>query len=141
MLEPLLLLHAGATLYMTGLIWFVQVVHYPLMAGVGPDRFAAYEAAHTRRTTWVVAPVMLLEAVTAGLVVIAAPPSVPAAQAWLGVVLLVGIWSSTAFLQVPQHRRLAVGFDHAAHARLVSGNRIRVGLWSARSLLVLTWLA
>ena len=33
----LLLLHAAATLFMTGLIWFVQVVHYPLFARVGED--------------------------------------------------------------------------------------------------------
>ena len=54
----LLLIHAGATLYMTGLIWFVQVVHYPLMARVGEDGFAEYEKHHQRLTTWVVAPPM-----------------------------------------------------------------------------------
>ncbi|MFM7291924.1 MAG: hypothetical protein ACKO6B_11945 [Planctomycetia bacterium] len=29
----LVLLHFAATAFMTGLIWYVQVVHYPLMAG------------------------------------------------------------------------------------------------------------
>ena len=29
------LLHLGATLALVGLIWTVQVVHYPLFAGVG----------------------------------------------------------------------------------------------------------
>lgn len=28
----LLVAHVVATLFMTGLIWFVQVVHYPLLA-------------------------------------------------------------------------------------------------------------
>lgn len=28
----LLFAHAAATLYMTGVIWFVQIVHYPLAA-------------------------------------------------------------------------------------------------------------
>lgn len=31
----LLLVHAAVTLYMTGVIWFVQVVHYPLFSCVG----------------------------------------------------------------------------------------------------------
>ncbi len=31
----LLILHAGATLYMAGVIWFVQIVHYPLFSRVG----------------------------------------------------------------------------------------------------------
>ncbi len=30
--------HWGATLYMVGLIWFIQVVHYPLLAYVGSAR-------------------------------------------------------------------------------------------------------
>ena len=48
--------HAAATLYMTGLIWFVQVVHYPLMGLTGKAEFSAYEQRHTLLTTWVVAP-------------------------------------------------------------------------------------
>lgn len=31
----LLLVHAAATWAMVGLVWFVQVVHYPLFAQVG----------------------------------------------------------------------------------------------------------
>lgn len=46
MIAALLITHAAATLWMTGLIWFVQVVHYPLFALVGSTGFAAYESAH-----------------------------------------------------------------------------------------------
>ena len=41
-----LLVHVVATLVMTGLIWFVQIVHYPLMAKVGRADFAEYERLH-----------------------------------------------------------------------------------------------
>ncbi|MCK6525129.1 hypothetical protein L6R49_27300, partial [Myxococcota bacterium] len=34
----LLLIHAAATWFMVGLIWFVQIVHYPLFSAVGPPR-------------------------------------------------------------------------------------------------------
>ena len=57
--------HAFATVAMTGLIWFVQVVHYPLFARVGEEGFHAYEAAHARATSRVVAPLMLGEVGTA----------------------------------------------------------------------------
>ena len=57
----LLLLHAAATLYMTGLIWFVQLVHYPLMARVGPQHYSTYQHLHERKTTWAVAPAMFIE--------------------------------------------------------------------------------
>ena len=39
------IVHVLATWFMTGVIWFVQVVHYPLMARVGAEGFAAYERA------------------------------------------------------------------------------------------------
>ena len=60
-----LLLQVAATLALVGLIWFVQVVHYPLFAKVGSSSFADYEQSHQRRTTLVVAPLMLVEAATA----------------------------------------------------------------------------
>ena len=34
----LLPVHIAVTWYMTGVIWFVQLVHYPLMDGVGRER-------------------------------------------------------------------------------------------------------
>ena len=58
------LLHLAVTLFVVGVIWFVQVVHYPLMASVGRAESAAYVQAHTRRTAWVVGPPMLVELAT-----------------------------------------------------------------------------
>lgn len=139
-MDPLLAGHALATWFMTGVIVFVQVVHYPLMARVGRDRFREYEADHTRRTTWIVAPPMLIEAATALALVTVARDRVPELQAWFGLTLVLVIWISTAALQVPQHRRLESGFDAVAHRRLVSSNWIRVAAWSARSALVAGWL-
>ena len=73
-----LLLNAAATFWMVGLIWFVQVVHYPLFSKVGAEGFAAYEASHASRTTWVVAPPMLIEVVTSVLLIWFRPPGVQA---------------------------------------------------------------
>ena len=57
-MKAVLLAHFAATLFMTGVIWFVQVVHYPLFDRVQGDRFSVYAASHGRLTTWVVAPPM-----------------------------------------------------------------------------------
>ncbi len=103
--------------------------------------FAAYEAAHTRMTTWVVAPPMLFEAVAALALVWDRPQAVGAGLAWLGVGFLVVFWLSTALVQVPQHAVLAVGFDHAAHRTLVLSNWIRTIAWSLPGLLVVGMLA
>ena len=58
------LAHLVSTLVMVGVIWTVQVVHYPLFAGVGADGWSAYEAAHQSRITLVVGPLMVAELVT-----------------------------------------------------------------------------
>jgi hypothetical protein len=136
----LLLAQAGATLAMTGLIWFVQVVHYPLLGRVGPAGYTAYQREHQRRTTLVVAPIMLLEAATAALLLWQCPGGIHSALPWLGVALLLIIWLSTAFLQVPAHRRLESGFDAAAHRRLVVTNWLRTTAWTARGGLVLVMM-
>ena len=61
MFALLLMLHLVSTLAMVGLIWFVQVVHYPLFDQVGRDGFRQYEQSHQRLTTLVVAPLMLTD--------------------------------------------------------------------------------
>ena len=122
------LAHAAATLFMTGVIWFVQVVHYPLFGRVGAAEFAAYEREHARRTGWVVGPAMLIELALA--LALAARGGV---LAWTGLALLAVIWISTAFVQVPLHRRLERGADPAAQRRLVGTNWIRTTAWTARA--------
>ena len=136
-----LLTQAAVTLPLVGLIWTVQVVHYPLFAGVGADGFAAYERAHAARITWVVAPLMLAELAVSGWLLWRVPAGVPAWQCYAGAAATAGIWLSTYFLQVPRHAELAAGFDAAAHASLVLTNWLRTALWTARGGLCLAMLA
>lgn len=139
-MKLVILSHLAATLVMVGVIWVVQIVHYPLFSGVGVEGFAAYEARHTRLITWVVGPPMLIEAATAALLLWRRPADIPAWAVWGGAALLAAIWISTATLQVPRHTRLGLGFDAAAHRALVLSNWLRTVLWTARGALVL-WMA
>lgn len=124
---------------MTGLIWFVQIVHYPLLAAVDAQGFGAYHRQHTRRTTLVVGPVMLIEATTA--VWIAGVAVTAPSLAWLGLALLAIVWAATMWLSVPRHNQLAAGFDGAAHASLVATNWLRTVGWTARSMVALAMVA
>lgn len=135
---PVLNIHAFATLAMVGLIWFVQVVHYPLFARVGPDTYTAYQSAHMRRTSLVVGPLMLAELATACLILLRSWSSRPVAIA--GLILLAIAWLSTFFLQVPRHATLQRGFEPHTAASLVSTNWIRTIAWSSRGILALVML-
>jgi hypothetical protein len=133
LLSIVLSLHAAATFMMTGLIWFVQLVHYPLMGVVGETGFVVYEREHTRRTTWIVAPLMGVEALTAVALVVLAETRAMQLLTTIGLILLLAIWASTAWLQVPSHRRLAKGLDAGAVSRLVATNWIRTFAWTGRA--------
>lgn len=133
--------HVLATVYMTGVIWFVQVVHYPLFAEADLTKFPAYAKRHQAATTRVVAPAMLVEGLTAVVICLLRPDGVPAWQPFAGMALLAVIWASTLFLQIPCHERLGRGFDAMVHRRLVSTNWIRTVAWSLRSALAIAMWA
>ena len=137
LLPYVFLAHLAATLYMVGVIWFVQVVHYPLFGRVGEGGFAAYSTAHSRLTGYVVGPPMLVEAGTALLLVFARPDGIPFSAALLGLFLVAVLWLSTLLLQVPRHDTLGSGFDRQAYKGLVWTNWVRTVAWSARGMLVL----
>lgn len=134
------IMHLGSTLFMVGLIWFIQIVHYPLFGSVGNAQFTNYESQHTSLTSFVVGPPMLIEIATALALIWFRPVGIPGWQVWTGIGLVAVIWLSTAFLQVPYHETLSQGFDQNAHQKLVNTNWVRTIAWSLRGVLVL-WMA
>lgn len=138
--EVVLVAQAVASGAMCGLIWFVQVVHYPLFAEVEGDRSREYAHKHQRRTTPVVLPFMLVEAVTALVVAVQPPAGIGRVPAAVGLGLVAVIWGSTFLVQVPLHGRLAGEGHSAAVVRsLVRGNWIRTSAWTARAVLA-AWM-
>ncbi len=135
----LLLAHVGSTWFMLGVIWLVQVVHYPLFAMVGSESFSEYEHSHRAMIFFVVAPPMLIEGATAVLLFWYRPVAVPTWSVWVGVTLVFITWLSTAMIQVPCHDLLSRGFDASVHDRLVWTNWLRTATWSLRGVLVM-WM-
>ena len=110
------------------------------MANVGEAGFAEYERRHQSRTTLVVAIPMLAEAASAGLLFWMQPQPIPWAVNAMGLALVVIIWLSTIFWQLPAHRALNEGFDSAVHQELVATNWVRTVAWTIRGVLVCwTW--
>lgn len=139
MADTIFQLQLFSTIAMVGIIWFVQVVHYPLMERVGEEQFCHYERDHLRRTMVVVAPLMFTELGTALLLLIVRPTPVPLAPCLAGIVLLVLIWVISLWHR-PLHRQLAIGYRPDLIRRLARSNWLRTLAWTARGLLVL-WMA
>ena len=132
--------HVVATFCLVGLIWTVQLVHYPTFAYVDADRFVEFEEFHQRRISWVVATLMVVELLTGMALLVVRPEYVPLWAGVLGLLLIGVVWLSTFLVQVPLHGRLAESFDSDAAAALVRTNWVRTVVWSLRGLLIVTWL-
>ena len=134
------ILHVAATLMMTGLIWLIQCVHYPLFAQVGLEAFQEYHSRHTQWITPIVGPLMLLELGTALLLTQSPLDATPMWQLWVGLGLIVVIWLSTALLQIPLHNALGSGLNEDTIQKLVTTNWVRTVAWTLRSVLVMGWV-
>lgn len=138
--DSILAAQALASGAMCGLIWFVQVVHYPMFARVAGATARGYAREHQQRTTLVVGPLMLVEMAAAVFIAASPPPGIDRAVALLGLGLVVAVWASTALVQMPLHAKLeADGHDPEVIGRLVRTNWARTVLWSARAL-VSIWM-
>jgi exosortase/archaeosortase len=128
---PLLVIHFAVTWALVGLIWTIQVVHYPLLREVGREGFIAYHERHRARITWVVGPLMLAEISSAALLLYLGERGVLFGISLVGLAL---IWGCTGFCQVPLHRKLARGYDAPTIRRLVLSNIWRSVGWTIRGL-------
>lgn len=141
-LTALLVAQVVASGMMAGIIWFVQVVHYPLFTAAAPTDGGDYARENQRRTAGVVLPPMLVEAAAAGWLTVVPPAAIGRGAAVAGLVMVVLLWASTLAVQMPLHARLArEGHASATVAKLVRSNWPRTLLWTARAVLAAWMLA
>lgn len=130
--EVALVANLVASAVMVGIIWFVQRVHYPLLALVGTDRAAEVALEHQRRTGQVVGLPMVVEGVSTLLLLVERPDAVSAVWPWVGAVLLAVALGSTIMLSVPRHARMATHPDDEVGRSLVRTNWPRTVAWTLR---------
>ena len=135
-----LLLNISSTWFMVGLIWLIQIVHYPLFNLVGKNEFQVYHNGHSVLITPLVGTVMIIELIRSILLVVFPPKNVSVTIPIIGLILVFIIWASTAFLQIPQHNTLSNAYELKAHKILVQTNWIRTIAWSMRGFLLLYML-
>ena len=141
-IEIVLVAQAVASGMMAGIIWFVQVIHYPLFAAVTGPGAADYARANQARTSLVVLPPMLVEAAAAAWLATWPPAGIGRGPAVAGLVMVGLVWLSTLAVQMPLHARLArEGHAAGVVATLVRSNWPRTLLWTARAILSAWMLA
>jgi hypothetical protein len=133
-----LLVTLAFSLYMTGMIWSMQVLEYPLFALVGPKEFGAYHRRHNRALPFAVILPSVIALVSAVVLIFTRPARLPlwASIVVAGLDLIIVV--VTAVREAPLHAKLdRNGSAPTVIRQLVQGNWIRTVLWSGNALFLL----
>jgi len=124
------LIHLSATSIMVGVIWAIQLLHYPFFHHLNRQNFPKLMQKHRLRISFIVIPAMLAELATGAYLMFYSPALKPFFV--IGFLLIVAIWISTFTLQVSAHNQIRTRYNPSAVSKLVNTNWIRTILWTAR---------
>ena len=128
-----LALNLFSSFFLCGLIWVIQIVHYPMFYHLEKNRFSKYIRLHGYRISFIVIPVMIIELLTSIALVFLASQYFYFHIA--GLVAVSIIWLTTFFVQVPLHNQLAQIKSKFIIRKLIRTNWIRTILWTLNLLL------
>jgi hypothetical protein len=131
--DNLLKLNIVLGLFLAGLIWTIQLVHYPAFRYVDAQKFTEFAQFHQKWITPLVALPMVLELLSS-LALLWYKPSHLMAICFVFVLV---IWGTTFFMSIPLHAKLSEGFDLDTIDRLITSNWLRTIAWTLKTLLLL----
>ena len=131
--ELLLNLNFVSTSVMVGIIWIIQLLHYPTFNFISKKKYVEFQHFHMMRISFIVIPFMVLELTSAILLAY----FFKAAITIILLVLLLGIWVITFIFFTEMHQKLTGGYDRTIVYKLVQTNWSRTALWSLRLIILL----
>ena len=124
-----------------GLIWTIQLVHYPSMRFIPKERFVEYHNFHSIRISFIAIPLMVTELGTSLILFYQNYNNAIQTIFLINLVIVALIWLSTFLIQVPLHNALSKEKQSEKLSKLICTNWIRTILWTARSILMILFLA
>lgn len=133
----ILLLNLCLSAFLTGLIWVIQLVHYPLFLQVGKSQFTDYEKSHRKRISIIAMPVMIIDLSFSGMLIFTTYFDAYREYILIAFALNLIAFLSTVIFFSRIHYRLTKGYDTNLIDKLVNSNIIRTLIWTARSVILL----
>ena len=134
-LDSLYKIHIVSTSLMVGVIWIMQLVHYPSFNFINVEEYKSFQEFHMKRISLIVIPAMIIE-LTSGVLIF-----------WIyqtdniffifSLFCLFFIWFLTAILFSKMHQKLTLGYQISIITKLVNLNWLRTISWTLRLGLVL----
>jgi hypothetical protein len=122
-----------SNLALIGLIWTVQIVHYPSFLFIDKNRYFEFQDFHMKKITFVVMPLMLIE-LLCGFILLY--NNLNNMVFIVGFLSLICIWLWTFFVNVPLHSKLMKSFEDNLIHSLIKSNWPRTILWTFKLILV-----
>ena len=133
-----LLGHLIFTSIMTGVIWVIQIVHYPSFHFIEKELYTAFQKFHMNKISIIVIPIMLAELITGMMLFLDKSSKSPFLI--VSFVILVLIWLITGVFFSKAHNELMTGYQELVVNQLVVMNWIRTLLWTLRLLLLTSFV-
>jgi hypothetical protein len=131
-MKKIIILTLFCSFFMTGVIWLIQLLHYPAFLLIEETQFLKFHQQHTNIMTMLVGPVMIVELSCS--IYLAKNLD----RFWIMQFLIVLLlWGLTFFVSVPLHNQLALGKNDVIINQLIMTNWPRTILWSLKSILIL----
>ena len=124
-----------------GLIWTIQLVHYPSMRYISKDKFTEYHNFHSMRISILAIPLMFAELVTSIILWYQNFNNTVQTVFLVNLIIVALIWLSTFLIQVPLHNALSKEKNTEKLSRFICTNWIRTILWTSRSILMILFFA
>ena len=141
MIENILFyLHLVATSTMIGVIWVIQLVHYPSFHYIDRSRYELFQDFHMRNISWIVFPLMSFELITGILLLYSPIFGYNNKLFFISMILLALIWLLTGTLFISIHKNLSKGFNKDIINKLVHLNWLRTILWSLRIVFIFAFI-
>ena len=132
--QSMLAMHLALASIMVGVIWVIQLVHYPSFRFTDREKYVSFQIFHMRNISFIVVPVMILEFLSGLLLVLY--HSNQESLLRISFILLLIIWLVTALFFAQIHQKLSKGYDETLVRNLVSLNWIRTLLWTIRTIII-----
>ena len=132
--QSMLAMHLVLASTMVGVIWVIQLVHYPSFRYTDREKYVSFQIFHMRNISFIVVPVMILEFLSGLLLVLY--HSNQESLLRISFILLLIIWLVTALFFAQIHQKLSKGYDETLVRNLVSLNWIRTLLWTIRTIII-----
>ena len=132
-IEILSKVHFLSTSLMVGIIWVIQLLHYPAFHFIKQSDYVEFQHFHMKRISFIVVPVMIIEILSGFMLIYYFRSNLLI----LCLIILLVIWLITFVFFTKLHQSLLGGYDKIIVKKLVQINWSRTVLWSLRLIILI----